>query len=901
MQIAMSVRVRNPLRAVRPLVVDRGSRVIRTTRRTVWLAGISAVFLGGGTAPALAAFPGTNGRVAFERVVHDGTASTTTHQIGSYNGVATVLSGPGSNAATPAWSADGTKLAFVETLNSGTESHIFVSDASGANPQDVSAASGFVGPIVDTLPAWSPGGRLVFVAGNTSNNGGSITIMNVDGASRHVLAWASGGDDNPAWSPDGTRIAFDRAVSAGFAQIFVANADGTGTPTDISSGTNDHSPTWSPDGTRLAFARSAGPNSEIVTQSPTDTTGASTIVLAGSGTGSDRSPAYSPDGSKIAFTSGAFQHTSIWGMAADGSGAAQMFPPAAAPPGAGSYAQDIKADWQVAAAAPAVKPVATGGPAVSNPPIVPNTLHSSDGTWANCDPAHACTFHVQWMRCSGACTSVGADSHDYALTNADVGSTVAACVTAANSAGSADAPACSSAVGPVTSPDTAGTGTGGTGPVDAGVTPPPSDPGVRPYVQDSALPPPSIFVSYNAPSDPYMRVSDSDTLQLVANDTAFVTYGCNVGQPSGHRVSSCQMTAYGPDGSVTPVGSGAADVDAAGGGLPTAYPTICRNQTKACEYTVRVDARNTDGVVAGLGFKYVVSPPPSSTSEQAALSGSINGQLGTIDSGFASLAQGYKTLFDSAHDPICFIAHDGKVIAAGSGNIIAAGSGNVIAAGSGNIIAAGSYNFQIVNGTGQTVGIIAAGSGNLQVIAADGVIAAGSGNIIAAGSGNVIAAGSGNVVSTFGGGIIAAGAYNLVPQGGASFGPQFNAAALPVSGLLSAGSLIGGIDTGSFAQRASETASRAVTARTRHPMAIARGKLVLGFHREKASLVLIFTPSGKRLIAKLAHQNMILRHKHKRLRAITLTLRETFTPKAGSKAITLARRFTITPGYNKRH
>ena len=173
-------------------------RMNRITRRAVWPALITAVAIGGAAPAAQAAFPGTNGHVVFQRTMHDASASTTTDQIGSYDGLAaTALPAPGTSAATPAWSADGTKLAFVETLNGGTERHIFVSDASGTNPQDVSAASGAVGPIVDTAPAWSPGGRLAFVAGNTSNQGGQITIMNVDGASASRPGEQCGGRQLP--------------------------------------------------------------------------------------------------------------------------------------------------------------------------------------------------------------------------------------------------------------------------------------------------------------------------------------------------------------------------------------------------------------------------------------------------------------------------------------------------------------------------------------------------------------------------------------------------------------------------------------------------------------------------------------------------------------------------------
>lgn len=65
--------------------------------------------------------------------------------------------------------------------------------------------------------------------------------------------------------------------------------------------------------------------------------------------------------------------------------------------------------------------------------------------------------------------------------------------------------------------------------------------------------------------------------------------------------------------------------------------------------------------------------------------------------------------------------------------------------------------------------------------------------------------------------------------------------------------------------------------------------------------MLVLTGSGQRLIAKLARHNAVLRRAHKHLRTLALHLTETFIPKAGSKAITLTRRFTITPGHQKGH
>ncbi len=897
----------------------------RITRRAVWAALITAAALGAGVPTAQAAFPGLNGHVAFDRTTHDATANATTDQIGSYDGLsATVLAGPGTSATSPAWSADGTKLAFVEPMNSGTERHIFVSDASGANPQDVSAASGAPGPIVDTAPAWSPGGRLVFVAGNTSNNGGDITIMNVDGASRHGLAWASGGDNSPAWSPDGTSIAFDRAVSSGWANILVGNADGTGTPVNISAYNNDHSPNWSPDGTSLAFQRSAGPSSQIVTQSPTDTTGATTVVLAGSGA-ADRSPAYSPDGSRIAFTEGAFQQTSIWVMAADGSGAAQVFPPASAPAGSGSYAQDIKPDWQVSGPAPTAKPVATAGPTLSNPPIVPNTLQTSDGAWTNCETAHPCTFDVQWMRCAGACAGVGADSHGYGLTDADVGSTIAACVTASNSAGSANAPACSTAVGPITSASAAsGTTTAPTTVTGTTTIPTPGTPGTAPAPLFTPYTPPHHYTVLDAPGGLFPAPSTS--MELYIGGKVFGSFGMNDGTQfvQGDQIQASNLCGY-------PVAAGdvycSTDITDPNGAEAGTIYTQPERGTLPTDLLGTYDVDLVSTLIpraAGqatfhddYGSYQVVAPSPSPRQQINFSLGQLAGSLRS-DLSSATLPGGQELRYKG--QPIAEILSDGKVIAADQGQIIAAGSGNVIAAGSGNVIAAGSHNLIVMNRAGQAVAIIAAGSGNLTIIATDKVglrtregnipafsfdtraaspqIATGSYRVIAAGSGNVIAAGSGNIIAAGSYNIIAAGSYNIIAAGSGNLGDLAlrNGAtfshldpgtiatsmqhALAGAGNLQLGFTLGGV--GVQASSAARTTLASGSARF-----IASGQM--------QPVVLRMGTQARRLFKRLAMANVARKRHHTALRRLRLVETIGYAPRIG-KRLSYTRTITITPG-----
>jgi Tol biopolymer transport system component len=130
----------------------------------------------------------------------------------------------------------------------GTESQdLYVIDAGGSNPMPLTS-SGF-----SRDPAWSPEGtRIAFSARADSSDPWSIWVMDADGGNPRRIT--SGVDAfRPAWSPDGTTIAFDRRVN-GFSDIFVVGVDGQGL-TNVTRTPNavEDSPAWSPDGHRIAF------------------------------------------------------------------------------------------------------------------------------------------------------------------------------------------------------------------------------------------------------------------------------------------------------------------------------------------------------------------------------------------------------------------------------------------------------------------------------------------------------------------------------------------------------------------------------------------------------------------------------------------------------------------------
>ncbi len=123
----------------------------------------------------------------------------------------------------PAWSPDGTKIAFGSTRD--TNPQIYVMDPNGSNVVRLTHNSA-----ADGQPAWSPDGtKIAFATDRDGNN--EIYVMNANGSVQVNLTNNAGSDLAPAWSPD----------------------DGSNPTRLTSPSTPNGAPSWSPDGTRIAY------------------------------------------------------------------------------------------------------------------------------------------------------------------------------------------------------------------------------------------------------------------------------------------------------------------------------------------------------------------------------------------------------------------------------------------------------------------------------------------------------------------------------------------------------------------------------------------------------------------------------------------------------------------------
>lgn len=222
-----------------------------------------------------------------------------------------VLRMPNREINDPAWSPDGSKIAFSVVSWEDPERfiaprhHIYVANADGSDAVQLTNGKG-----ADRRPTWSPDGTKIAFDRHIEPDENSppdfygdsfIVVMNIDDRRQHELNRLGDWDYNAMWSPDGTQIAL---VVNG--RLSVMNADGTNVRQWRHYSNQFSGLSWSPDGSRLAFSKVASTDYETAVTS-------GIIVALDVESGTFRqvtdgkivslNPEWSPDGRYILFNS----------------------------------------------------------------------------------------------------------------------------------------------------------------------------------------------------------------------------------------------------------------------------------------------------------------------------------------------------------------------------------------------------------------------------------------------------------------------------------------------------------------------------------------------------------------------------------------------------------------------
>ena len=255
--------------------------------------------------PAAATFPGTNGKIVFERPTKDGGSMFSVAPDGSD---LTRLTNRKGIEGDSSWSPDGSKIAVACAKNPERGPYeICAMNADGSGFTKLTRHRAF-----SIAPAWSPDGTKIVYATNKGGQRLRLYVMNADGSGTQRLTRNRKGTQytDPQWAPDGATIAFAILKGAGGesprafdSSIALIDAVDGGNLRRLTPrrGPDELNPNWSPDGASIAFEVS---RLFDVRQSDIGLMNAD---------GSDKrrltrtrfyetNPVFSPDGTRIAFT-----------------------------------------------------------------------------------------------------------------------------------------------------------------------------------------------------------------------------------------------------------------------------------------------------------------------------------------------------------------------------------------------------------------------------------------------------------------------------------------------------------------------------------------------------------------------------------------------------------------------
>lgn len=284
---------------------------------------------------SLAATPGSNGRIAFQD--SDGDAS----EIAVVNADASGRRVLTSDAAAerPAWKPESFAIAFgsggaLSTVDLVTEELAALLAADGYELSE---------------PAWSPdGSMLAFIGVETATGKTDLWTANADGSDLTNVTDDDAVDSDPSWTPDGSTILFSTDRDGNF-EIYSIHPDGSGPERLTDDAAEDRDPDMSPDGSTIVFVRIDPGFEAALWKMNADGTDAEALT---DGSFAAVTPAFSPDGTLIAFAGAPEEDFDLWTMLPDGSGLTLV---------AGGPGDQTAPTWETIVAGDNLPPVADAG------------------------------------------------------------------------------------------------------------------------------------------------------------------------------------------------------------------------------------------------------------------------------------------------------------------------------------------------------------------------------------------------------------------------------------------------------------------------------------------------------------------------------------------------------------
>ncbi len=152
----------------------------------------------------------------------------------------------------PAWSPDGTRIAFASLRDNPNVPHLYLISPLGTDVEPLTE-----GTARNSQPVWAPTGtQLVFVSERVGN--GELWILPDFGAEAQSFSRSEDSSSHPDWSHDGTRVVFERRIGGIPRLVAVSFDDRTSGPMKLCpqgplASQPMSTPKWSPDDGWLVF------------------------------------------------------------------------------------------------------------------------------------------------------------------------------------------------------------------------------------------------------------------------------------------------------------------------------------------------------------------------------------------------------------------------------------------------------------------------------------------------------------------------------------------------------------------------------------------------------------------------------------------------------------------------